>query len=332
MKPVGARAGATALTLAVLLAACVPARHTPIETTATTRSDTPVTTEASIGNTITPGGSDTAERVDTPLGLLTRAGIPVAVRRGTSVGHWVVTPCGYDALVPEGEPIGPTSVVLDPGHGGPVDTGAVGPNGLPEKDLNLAIAELARDELAERGVDAVLTRTGDYASPLFVRSRLADSLQAEVMVSIHHNAPVASPSEEPGVEVFVQRGSDASRRLGGLLWEETMQALSRFDVAWVAAPDAGVMTVTNSRGDDAYGILRHPQTPSALVELGYIANPSEADLYLTDEYRRVAAEAVADAVIRYLESDSEGGGFVDGRTFDPQPGVGQDVCVDPDLG
>ncbi|MFV1960389.1 MAG: N-acetylmuramoyl-L-alanine amidase, partial [Acidimicrobiia bacterium] len=165
-----------------------------------------------------------------------------------------------------------------------------------------------------------------------VRAQLADTLDAELMVSIHHNAPSPGPSPVPGIEVFIQNGSSSSRRLGGLLWQRAMAALDVFDVDWVAEDDAGVMTVLNSRGDDAYGIIRHPETPTAIVELGYISNRAEAELFQDPTYLVAAAGGIAQAIQDFLNSDSEGSGFIEGRVFDPQPGVGKDVCTDPDLG
>jgi len=235
-------------------------------------------------------------------------------------------------VIEDGVAFGTTTVVIDPGHGGPVDTGAVASTGVAEREINLLVAQAVEQLLLEQGISAVLTRSGDYASPLNVRAQLADSLDAEVMVSIHHNSPSPGPSPIPGVEVVIQANSSSSRRLGGLLWKRSMQALDVFDVVWVAADDAGVMTVLNSRGDDAYGIIRHPQTPTALIELGYISNLAEAELHQDPMYVAVAAGAIAQAISEYLQSDSQGSGFIEGRVFDPEPGVGQDVCTDPDLG
>lgn len=267
------------------------------------------------------------------LGLVSPSGVLVAVidELDTS-GFLVLTPCGFEAELLEGEPLGVTQVVIDPGHGGPTDTGAVGANGLEEKVINLEVARLVVGSLSERGIEAVLTRTGDYTSPLFVRANLADALGADLMVSIHHNAPTPGPSEVPGIEIFIQRDSEHSARLGGLLWEQTRAALGTFDVAWSAADDSGVMTVLNGRGDDAYGILRHPETTTALVELGYISNPPEAELFATPDYPPVAAAAVADAIEAFLTTEESGSGFAEGRIFNPRPGVSQDVCTDPDLG
>ncbi len=228
-----------------------------------------------------------------------------------------------------GTPLEEVMVVIDPGHGGETDTGAVAPTGMPEKQLNLDVAREVVDQLAEMGIISVLTRTADYASLLRIRANLADSLGAQAMVSIHHNAPTPAPSSEPGIEVFVQKGSAESSRLGGLLWLHTMEGLGTFDIRWAAAADSGVMTVLNTGGDDAYGIIRHPNTPTALVELGYISNRAEAELHLTPEYVPAAAEAVATAIEQFLTTEDPGDGYVAGRIFNPQPGIRGRACVDP---
>ena len=91
------------------------------------------------------------------------------------------------------------------------------------------------------------------------------------------------------------------------------------------------MTVLNTRGDDAYGIIRTPITTTALIELGYISSRAEAELYQDPGYAVAAATALTDAVERYLTTAESGSGFVKGRVFNPNPGVGKDVCVDPPL-
>jgi hypothetical protein len=91
------------------------------------------------------------------------------------------------------------------------------------------------------------------------------------------------------------------------------------------------MTVLNTRGDDAYGMMRYPETPSALVELGYISNPAEAELHLRPAYVWIAALSVATAIKRYLETEDSGSGYVEGRIFNPRPGIGTDSCIDPAL-
>lgn len=276
-----------------------------------------------------PAGADSPPA---PPGLITPTGVPVAVLESGGGGHWVMTPCGNRDFVAGGTPLRDVQVVLDPGHGGPVDTGAVGANGLAEKDINLKVAMTAAGMLNSQGIVTVLTRTGDYATPLRVRANLADALDARVLVSIHHNAPMQAASPVPGLEAFHQSQSEDSRRLAGLVYERAMTALSTFVVDWVAPADAGVMAVLNSRGRDAYGMIRLPETTSVLVELGYLANPAEAALFARPIYARVAATAIADGVVDFLQSEKPGSGYVEPRVFNPSPGVGRSLCEEVPLG
>ena len=124
--------------------------------------------------------------------------------------------------------------------------------------------------------------------------------------------------------MYVQSDADGtprsdSARLGGLLYEEITRALADFDdVAWSRLPNAGVLRVLFPDGGDAYGMIRRPAIPAVLVEYGYLSNPSEAELFATDEYIDVAAEATANAVESYLGTDRPGTGFVERpRVFDP---------------
>jgi hypothetical protein len=111
-----------------------------------------------------------------------------------------------------------------------------------------------------------------------------------------------------------------------------MAALSDFEVEWTAAPDAGVLRVLSTRGNDAYGMIRSPRTVSVLAELGYISNPAEAELFATSEYVEAVSDALADAIENYLITEATGAGYVaEPRVFNPQPGIGGSLCVDPRL-
>ncbi len=300
-----------------------------------------VETEASSGTTVDAADTEPdtdAERSavvapDDALALITPTGVVVPVTGFSSKGYEVVTPCGVDGLVTWGTPIADIEIVLDPGHGGDVETGAQGPNGLVERDLNLAVAKRTANVLAERGISVLLTRTGNYRMPLAVRAEIANQLEADALISIHHNAPEGVPSATPGTEIFVQQDVTESRRLGGTIYEAVVDALAEFDVEWQTAPDAGVLEVLDEDGDDTYGMVRRPQMPAVLAELGYIANPAEAELFATDEYVEAASVALADGIEAWLRSDAGGEGFVaDARVFTPTGGTGgSDGCVDPAL-
>lgn len=280
------------------------------------------------------GLSATEPNVGPALALITPTGVVVPVVSETDAEYLVRTPCGNSASLAWGTPIYGAQVVLDPGHGGEVETGAVGDNGLAEKDLNLRLAKRAARLLHDRGISVVLTRTSDYRIPLAIRAEIGDSVGADLMVSIHHNAPNWLPSDTPGTEIFVQKETPESRRLGGLIYEEVVAALRQFeDVEWTSADDAGALEVLNNSGGDTYGMVRRPTMPAVLAEFGYISNPSEAELFATDEYIEVAAEALSQAIWRWLVTSDSGSGFVDEpRIFTPTGGTGGvSGCVDPDL-
>jgi N-acetylmuramoyl-L-alanine amidase len=314
--------------MAVLAAACevvymedvIGPPQTTRPTVATTTTTT--TTLATTTTTLPPGP---------PVAWIAPSGVPLAVTGVDDDSVRVLTPCGDPSSIEDGQPVYEIDVVIDPGHGGPVDTGAVAPTGLAEKEINRKVGLEVQRLLEERGIATALTRVGDYPIPIRTRVEYAELMGARALVSIHHNAPEAPASNVPGVEIFVQNDSTESQRLGGLLHESAMEVLSQFDVDWDRAPDAGVMTVLNTGGSDAYGMVRLPEMPSALVELGYIANRAEAVLYQSPGYVPAAAMAVADAIEGFLTTDRDGSALVEGRVFNPNRGVGRDQCVDVDL-
>ena len=259
-----------------------------------------------------------------PRALISPTGVPVAVMGRTAGGYLVRTPCGNTAEITTGEPIEGVRFVLDPGHGGRFDSGAVGPNGLAEHALNLKLSRAIVDELNGRGIAAAMTRTGNYGMWLSARAEFADATGAEALISIHHNAPTSRLGDSPGTEVYVQSDSDGtpradSARLGGLLYEEITKALADFDdIAWSRLRNADVLRVLSPDGGDAYGMIRRPAMPAVLMEYGYLSNASEAELFATDVYIAVATEATADAIEAYLNTDRPGTGFVEQpRVFDP---------------
>ena len=304
-------------------------------------SPPPVTTRSHPEGEGPPANTDeeVSPAVPTPPALTTPLGVPVLVIGRSGTGYLVQTPCGNTAEVSAGSPIERARVVVDPGHGGRWNTGATGPNGLVESDLNLKLSRAVLDRLAERGISAAITRTADYGMLISVRAAFADALGADALVSIHHNAPTWGSSDVPGTEVYVQSAKEAqaradSARLGGLLYEGITSALlATFDnIAWSRLRNAGVLRVLLPSGEDAYGIVRLPRVASALVEYGYLSNPSEAELFATEEYIRVAAEATAGAIDAYLHSDLPGTGFIrEPRQFHSHSHPGSVRCDDPAL-
>ncbi|MCH2443201.1 MAG: N-acetylmuramoyl-L-alanine amidase, partial [Acidimicrobiales bacterium] len=248
-------------------------------------------------------------------------------------GRIVTTPCAVEIVYEEGRYLDRVDVVLDPGHGGP-ETGSVGTNGLVERDLNLAVALLAEQELEALGHSVELTRRNDLHMPIRQRAAIANALSPRAFVSIHHNGGALRRSNDPGTETFHQVDSTESRRLAGLLFEEISAAFENYWVPWVATVHRGASTRLKEPGLDAYGVLRYtPSVPAAISEAGYLSNPAEAQLLALPEVQENEAEALARAIDRFLTTDSPGSGFrpafVDGVMTGTGTGKG---CLDPDHG
>jgi len=274
--------------------------------------------------------SSSEETIRPAKGLITPTGVHVTILSELSDGFIVRTPCGNTTTVSAGQIIEDIQIVVDPGHGGSVDPGAT-QNGIIEREINQEVAEELINELTTREITAFNLRSGNYHIPLSVRSAYADQLQAEAMVSIHHNSPSASSSGTPGTESYVQSNSNTSLRLGEYVQDAVFNRLSEnTGVNWVSRSDAGVLRVLNSSGTDTYGMLSRPKTPTTLVELAYISNPSEANLVKTPDYKTDMAEAISDALENFLTPPPVEEDFSSGvRSFTAGLAPGASLCSDP---
>lgn len=181
-------------------------------------------------------------------------------------------------------------VVIDPGHGGS-EPGAIGPSGLKEKDVNLAIAKKVVEILQGQGYEVVLTRDGDYDVDLLPRAQLANDLGAAAFVSIHSNASVNPGVGGTGTYTYAPSGTSLGQQrddrlyLARLLQEEMVSALG--------LRDAGVF-------EENFSVLRNTVMPAALCEVAFISNYDEERLLASDDFQRKAAEAVARGITRFL--------------------------------
>lgn len=216
-------------------------------------------------------------------------------------------------------------VVVDAGHGGK-DAGAVGPHGVREKDLALAIAHKVAGRLRQLGFEVILTRKTDVFVPLDERTRIANEARADLFVSIHCNASRRRRLE--GVETWTLNvGSDRyAARLAAFENAEADRAVSDLrlilaDLATKAnASDARdlaqsvqsslVRTLRSRVGrvrdhgvkQALFYVLLGTRMPSVLVETGFISNPAEAARLKSARFQDGAAEAIARGVKDYVES------------------------------
>ncbi|MGL5137106.1 MAG: N-acetylmuramoyl-L-alanine amidase [Beijerinckiaceae bacterium] len=220
-------------------------------------------------------------------------------------------------------------IMLDPGHGG-ADTGAAGPAGEQEKTLVLDMAHLLRERLERGGkVRVQMTRTADIFVPLRDRVRIARQAKAALFISLHADA-VPDETEVRGASVYTlsERATDegAARlaerenradQAGGVESKEEQDDVSDilFDLArresrafsghfargLVATLPKATRLHKNPLRGAGFRVLRAPDVPSVLVELGYLTTAEEAKVMMTDDWRRNTVDAIAEAVERFVD-------------------------------
>ncbi len=236
-------------------------------------------------------------------------------------------------------------VAIDPGHGGE-DPGAVGPGGTFEKEVTLAIArELERRINDMPGMRAVLIRTGDYFVPLQERYDRARQAQADLFLSIHADAFRDFRVRGSSVYVLSRSGasSEAARLLakrenqsdlvGGVRLDRGDDMLSSvlLDLSQSAALEysnnaaekildqlGSVGRRHRSRVERAnFVVLRSPDVPSVLIEVGFISNPQDEQNLNNTEHRRRVATAIASGVHgHFMRTAPQGTWFAANRSRD----------------
>jgi N-acetylmuramoyl-L-alanine amidase len=181
-------------------------------------------------------------------------------------------------------------IVLDAGHGGE-DSGAVGIDGVLEKDLNLALTLRLRDLLIFEGWDVILTRDSDillYDSALQLSHKVQDLKNRldygtmypdAVFVSIHMNQFPAESCK--GLQIYYSPNHISSQTLA-----ERMQS----DVKLYLSPNNHRLC---KKANTAIYILNRIQIPAILVECGFISNSEECGLLQTVEYQKELAAVMA---------------------------------------
>ena len=188
-------------------------------------------------------------------------------------------------------------VLIDPGHGGD-DPGAVYPLEatdadaalVKEKDLNLEISLMLYDMLKKSGIRVEMTRYEDLALGLADRVEMANRLDASLFISIHNNA--APDSSVDGTLTIFNPAKDYVSY--GITGERTAQLLHEEMVRELETTDGGVRKMSNSK------ILSNTKMPSAIAEVAHITNESDRQKLMNEDFRKKAAQALHDGVIKVL--------------------------------
>ncbi|SFF53880.1 N-acetylmuramoyl-L-alanine amidase [Methylobacterium ajmalii] len=219
-------------------------------------------------------------------------------------------------------------VIVDAGHGG-IDPGAIAGNGVYEKDIVFGVAQGLVQRLEATGrIRVQMTRDRDVFVPLAERVRIARDARADLFVSIHADSISAAPQVR-GATIYTgsEKATDAeSARLADrenkadaaagadqgegpgdvatILQELTLRETRGFSARFaqgLLTNLSGVMEMSVKPHREAgFRVLRSPDVPSVLVELGYLSSKRDLDLLLSDEWRTKVTAQMAGAIERFF--------------------------------
>jgi len=176
-------------------------------------------------------------------------------------------------------------VVVDAGHGGS-DVGA-NYGGVYEKNINLKIAKYVQDELEKNGVRVYMTRTSDVTTPLSSRTTLANSINADLFISVHNNA-IVNKSSIQGTEVLYPTSSIVKNGITAYSLAQRLQQ--------VVSQNAGTYNKGVINRNNLY-VLNRTNMPAVIVEVAYMTNRSDLQKLKNEEFLEKAGRAIAQGVL-----------------------------------
>ena len=172
-------------------------------------------------------------------------------------------------------------IAIFAGHGG-TDWGAVGVNGLKEKDLNLAVSNATSSILRAWGYWVFNNRKTDVNRDIAADAKYANDNRVDALIEIHQNSNEGPPGT--GSEVFYSI-RDTGR--GRMLASAILRRLVALGFA-----DRGIKTQLNASGQDAFGTIRLANMPAVLVECAFINNPNDMARFDVNQVARAVAEGI----------------------------------------
>ena len=195
-------------------------------------------------------------------------------------------------------PVSNKVIILDAGHGTP-DEGAESSSGTTEAEINLKIALKLQNLLEQSGATVILTRSDENAiydidsntlrekkiSDIHNRVKIGNESSSDIFVSIHLNK--ISQQQYYGWQTFYKPNNEGSKKLAQSLQDNLNEAIQR----------------ENHRVPmqlDSVYIMKHVEIPIAIVECGFLSNPEEEQLLLTDEYQDKLAWGIYNGITDYF--------------------------------
>lgn len=218
-------------------------------------------------------------------------------------------------------------IVIDPGHGG-IDPGAIG-NGTMEKTITLAVAKALKKELLASGRFRVaLTRDKDVYIPLRDRFKLARDGGADLFISLHADSHANSKTRGASVYTLSETASDSeaealatkenksdviagvdlsneSKVVTGILIDlaqrETTNLSARFAKMLVKALKRDTLMLEQSHRFAGFAVLKAPDVPSVLLEMGYISSDADQQLLTNKTHQKGLAKAISRAIQSFFD-------------------------------
>lgn len=227
------------------------------------------------------------------------------------------------------KPVRKPLLMIDAGHGGK-DCGAISISGSYEKHLTLKMAKELRDKLLKTGrYNVMMTRSDDRALALRQRVQMARNAKADVFISIHadsaHNSAAkglsvytlserASDSEAAALAErenkadavigmdFSDKPQDVATILIDLVRRDTMNNSSILADYMVVEMKKNVTVLPNTHRFAGFAVLKAPDIPSVLVEIGYLSNRKEELMLRRPEYREKLASSMVKALDKLFKN------------------------------
>lgn len=183
-------------------------------------------------------------------------------------------------------------ICIDPGHGGD-DAGSISPSGLKEKDINLKIALLVRENLERLGAKVIMTRStdADVAPPgsddeteLGARVKVANDANADIFISIHANSWTSS-LKYGHEDYYYQGAGKPSKNLAGSVYNEVVNQMK--------LKGNGVLTSN-------FYVIKYTKMPAELTEMEYLSNPEGEKKLKDPNFQKNIALAITQGLVNYF--------------------------------
>ncbi|MDQ7247391.1 N-acetylmuramoyl-L-alanine amidase [Dongia sedimenti] len=230
-------------------------------------------------------------------------------------------------VIPAPEPAPKPLIVIDPGHGG-IDPGALGSNTM-EKNITLSVAKQLRQQLLATGrFRVVMTRDKDVFVPLRDRFKIARDKGADLFISLHADSNPSGQARGASVYTLSDKASDAeaealatkenksdviagvdlskeNQTVTGILIDlaqrETINMSSRFASILVNDLQNDTLMLQNSHRFAGFAVLKAPDVPSVLLEMGYVSSSADERLLTDAKHQKKLAGSITRSIEDYFD-------------------------------